>query len=89
MKHYYYFLFLVFSPSSSEPPTPHHSHNCKLLLFYVTVPLTHKRISVCHAHDGTASPGIVINGCSSSRKKIPLSGCQLTYAGKKLITGVS
>lgn len=48
----------------------------------------HQRISVCHTRDGTVLPGIVINGRNSAWK-IPLSGCQLAYAEKKLITAVS
>lgn len=48
----------------------------------------HERISVCHTRDGTVLPGIVINGRNSAWK-IPLSGCQLAYAEKKLITAVS
>lgn len=48
----------------------------------------HESISVCHTRDGTVLPGIVINGRNSAWK-IPLSGCQLAYAEKKLITAVS
>lgn len=79
---------MVFLSPSSSDHSLCHSHNCKLLLFYVVVALTQKRISVCHTHDGTVLPSIVINGHNSARK-IPLSGCQLAYAEKKLITVVS
>lgn len=58
------------------------------LLFCIVVLMTHKCINVCHTHDGTMLPSIVINGHNSAWK-ISSSGAQLAYAQKKLISVVS
>lgn len=84
MKHYYIFYGLSHSFLISPlPPSLSQLQAPPSLCCSPVAP--HECISVC---DGTVLPGIVINGRNSAWK-IPLSGCQLAYAEKKLITAVS